>query len=183
MRVLPSNTMAHRSAARRSSGFVALLIALPIALIGVALGMQAVHAAQDGGTPPGPVPITSRPSHPLGIPAIKPRTALATRNGPRFTDADVRDYLAAHPLILEAAPGTPTPIVKSIQFVTAAQASAMMQGESIGLPDTSSVCVVIVQGVFISSYGPPTFNNSGASASVTTKTLIFDAQTGNLLIG
>lgn len=178
MRVNGSNGAAHRRD-KRSSGLISVLVALPIVL--VAIGMRYVHAAQANGTPPGPVKITNRPVHSLGIPAIQPR-AVVQANGARFTSEDVRSYIAAHPMILEGAPGKPTPTVTSVRFMSAGQASAMMQGESIGLPDASPVCVVTVQGYFAPMWGPR--GTSGATGdAVSTKMLVFDAQTGNLLIG
>ncbi|HEX8983592.1 MAG TPA: hypothetical protein VF792_12525 [Ktedonobacterales bacterium] len=164
-----------------SSGLVSVLVALPIVFVAIVIGMYYVHAAQANGTPPGPMKITNRPVHRLGIPAIQPRAA-AMANGARFTSADVRSYIAAHPKILEGAPGKPTPTVTSVQFMSAGQASAMMQGESIGLPDASPVCVVTVQGTFSLTWGPRS-TNGATSETVSTHILVFDVQTGNLLIG
>lgn len=168
---------ADRLSRRPVNGLIGVLV-IPVALVALALGIQAAHAANNAG--PGPLPVTSVQHHTLGIPAITPRAALATSGGAHFTGDDVKSYIATHPQMLPAAPGKPAPIVNSVQFLTAGQASALLQGESIGLPDTSLVCLVRVQGTFVNTYTPPGVSNGG---TYTTATLVFDAQTGNLLIG
>lgn len=111
-----------------------------------------------------------------GEPAITP-----TQKGvPAFTVADVRQYLATH-----AFPGGPTvsgapSTIVQIVFITSKQASELMQGESIGLPDKALVCYVELHGPFLltKAHTPP-----GQPTPVAPNgELVFDAQTGNLLL-
>lgn len=165
---------------RRSGGVVAI-VAVPIALIALALGVQ-IAGAMAQSAKPGPIKVTSDQNHPIGIPAITPRAGMAVAagaTGPHFTRADVIQYITAHPEITGAVSGKPAPTVTSVRFVTAKQASALLQGESIGLPDSAPVCVVQLRGTFASSFAPPGFN---APATTDTAILVFDGQTGNLLI-
>lgn len=156
------------------------IIAIPALLLALALGIQATQAAHAGGTPPGPIKVTSVEHHTLGIPAITPRADMATTTGPRFTAAEVTQYVAANPQVLGVPTGHSVPTVTSVQFVSAKQASALLQGESIGLPDAAPVCVVQLHGYFVFTYGPPGVTGP---TNYDTKTVVFDAQNGNLLIG
>jgi hypothetical protein len=156
-----------------------VLVAIPVALLILVLGIQATRANADT-TSPGPLHTTAMQQHPLGIPAITPRANLARVSGARFTQDDVVQYIAAHPEIVGAAPNTTAPIVTSVQFITAQQASTLLQGESIGLPDTAPVCVVHVKGSFVFNAAPPGLGNT--KTSYTTALLVFDAHTGNLIV-
>lgn len=162
-------------------GIVIGLLAIPIMLGILVLGIQATRASSDSQAP-GPMHITGEQQYPLGIPAITPRANLMSASGPRFTRDDVIQYIGTHPQILGAIPGKPAPVVTSVQFVTAAQASVLLQGESIGLPDSSPVCIVRAKGSFASSYSPPPILANKAEAPATTAVLVFDAHTGNMII-
>lgn len=169
---------------RRSSvGPLIGLVAMPIVLLALVLGFQAAQA-NAGAPAPGPIHVTGTQQHALGIPAITPRAGLmassASSSGPTFTRDDVVHYVAAHPQVLGAVPGTPAPTVTSVQFVTAKQASTLLHGEAIGLPDTASVCYVRVQGTFVFNDAPPAFGSKAVTYSAAV--LVFDAHTGNLLV-
>ncbi len=168
------------SSQRPSVGVVIGLLAIPIMLGILVLGIQATRASSDSQAP-GPMRLTGEQQYPLGIPAITPRASLMSASGPRFTRDDVIQYIGTHPQILGAIPGKPAPVVTSVQFVTAAQASVLLQGESIGLPDSSPVCIVRAKGSFASSYSPPILAHT-AEAPAATAVLVFDAHTGNMII-
>ena len=118
-----------------------------------------------------------------GLPAIQPTKHVASQAEAAFAEADVRQYLANHPLFK---PATPTGgAVTKVLFITAAQASAMLRGESIGRPDDTLVCLVEVQGPLDMSgvsvpAGIPMDQSKFKPAQ--TGVIVFDAQTGNLLI-
>ena len=118
-----------------------------------------------------------------GLPAIQPTKRVASQAEAAFAEADVRQYLANHPLFK---PATPTGgAVTKVLFITAAQASAMLRGESIGRPDDTLVCLVEVQGPLDMSgvsvpAGIPMDQSKFKPAQ--TGVIVFDAQTGNLLI-
>lgn len=134
-------------------------------------------------------PFPSPPSHrhssatyhgPYGIPAIPARPELAQSTGPHFTEADARQYLATHSEVEYVVPGSPTPVLTSVRFMTTSQASAVLQ-ESLALPDTTLVCLARYAGSFQGAGGPFTANQSQSIPVEQSETLIFDAHTGNLL--
>ncbi|GHO79825.1 hypothetical protein KSD_75960 [Ktedonobacter sp. SOSP1-85] len=101
-----------------------------------------------------------------------------TRTGiPAFTLDDVKQYFKAHPLLTTA--GKPGTIVK-LAFMMSKEASSLMNGESIGIPDDALVCYVELQGPFdrlpISTPG-----NTG-KLSFQRVHYVIDAQTGNQLV-
>jgi len=111
------------------------------------------------------------------MPAIQPRASLASSTGPHFIEADVRAYIATHRPGFTV-PSTPNPVVITVQFMTASQVSTQLQGESMGVPDDTLLCLVRVLGEFRNTYVP-----LGATPKTFTRgVMVFDAHTGNLLI-
>jgi hypothetical protein len=172
---------------RPSRRFSVVTVALAVFALGfvVFVGLRSALATPAGPLatqpPPGPRPVTGQTTHPLGIPSIQPRAALAQAGGagPYYTEADVRQYVATHRPGFTV-PGTPNPVVVSVQFLTAQQASAQLGGESMDVSDSTLVCLVYVSGTFQSTSGPV-----GITATVPTFTqgwMVFDAHTGNLLV-
>lgn len=154
-----------------------LVVVVALALLLGAVGMG-IHTALATTAQPGPLLPTGRANHgPLGIPAIQPRANLAQGTGPHFTADDVRQYVMTHRPPFSV-PGTSYPVVDSVQFLTASEASAQLQGESIGVPDSTLVCLVRLSGTFRSTYGPP---GMPPTQSFTQGVMVFDAHTGNLL--
>lgn len=101
---------------------------------------------------------------------------------PSYTVADVRAWLAAHPGRPDTVNNVP-PTLQSIQFVTAAQASQLLQGDSIGSADI--VCVVTFTGEFPGSdvpgpgpVGTPFPTPTGTPQYYTVSRIIFDGKTG-----
>ena len=127
---------------------------------------------------PGPTRPERGNPYPPGGPAIQPRITGADASTAAYTEADVRQYLAAHPM-LPTTDGT-EPVLARVLFIPASQASALMRGESIGRPDTTLVCYVEVHGNLSTSWvrvPEPGLMPGPAHVGV----LVFDAQTGNLL--
>ena len=72
-------------------------------------------------------------------------------------------------------------MIAKVLFIPASEASALMRGASIGRPDTTLVCHVEVHGNLSTSWvHVPMPGIYPATAHV--GVLVFDAQTGNLLI-
>jgi len=155
--------------------------------------------------PATPVPVaTQYPGYPYppGIPAIPPepqRRAQALANTAAYsttatyTADDVRAYLATPPPF-RTTDGSPI-TVTAILFIPASQASALMAGESTGRPDTTLVCYVTVTGSLVMVHSlPPHIRRKQTPPSTPRHTrthtpsklpvghLVFDAQTGNLLL-
>lgn len=160
---------------------------LALALIGILWLTRATAAP-----PPNPIPSNRLPIHSTfqlantyvsGNSAIHPH-ASPNASGPAFSAADVAAFLNkygfyAGPLVK----GAHLKIL-TIQFVTAAQASKLMYGESVGRPDNYLVCYVKVQGPFLLTYVHDGPNLPGIKTMTTAKIgdAVFDAHTGNILV-
>jgi hypothetical protein len=135
-------------------------------------------------TPPPALPTNME----AGAPAITPHIHLAASqaNLPTFTQTDVVQYISQHgspagPLM----PGAHLTILK-IEFTTARQASQLMEGEDMGIPDNAPVCYVLLQGPFRATnmHLPPASAKKfpGGVPVVSRTELAFDGRTGNLLV-
>jgi len=132
-------------------------------------------------TTPAPYAGPVRPAE--GISALTPSSAMAPVAGPStaaFTGSAVQQYVMTHQF--ETTDGT-TPTIAKVLFIPASEASSLMGGESIGRPDTTLVCYVEVHGNLskagiVHELGPASTNTQPAHVG----RLVFDAQTGNLLI-
>jgi len=142
------------------------IFAVPRAITAIRYGGIDVREAQ--ATCPGPTSST------LGVPAITPRNDCT----PSFTVQDVLDYESAHPFATMRSEPVGKPTITKIWFITSAEASGQMAGESIGLSDDAVVCYVEFHGTF-RSYGPP---GSKPVEHTGTGVQVFDAHTGNLLV-
>ncbi len=167
-----------RSSTSRSSTSLALFFGLLLALCAVAAiavvmpasarGQQAtvVGAVHPAGTLP--------PSNSHGLPGIAPRTPSRSGSTPAFTADDARSYA-----LQAKVPGVKvlgTVSVAEVKFMTAGQASALLNGEDIGIPDSSLVCVVVLQGGFdFAARAGQVIHYDGAVE-------VYDGQTGNLLL-
>lgn len=159
--------------------FVSLIVAVVCVIGAIAASnynAQAQNTASAGQTTQASIPPRSSG---LGIPAIQP--TLPISSSPRFTTADVKAYLSTHPFMSGPPVKGVTPTIVEIKFMTSKQASALMRGESVGLPDSSLVCYVKLHGPFTQSNAsvPP---GAKQLPSVEFGVEIFDGQTGNLLM-
>lgn len=152
---------------------------------------SSANASTAKGTPPPAVP--GNPNYPpiLGVPckACVPQQAYAQgipaitvhpQSAALFTTADAEAYLKAFPPSMTV-PGTPDPTVTSIQFLPASEVSKQLQGEYMGVPDSTLLALVHVSGSFQNTWISP---SSASHPLVTfhTGVMVFDATTGNLLI-
>ena len=117
-------------------------------------------------------------TYPPGIPAIHPQSGSAqTPGSPAFTAADVTHYIQTQGFIRTTSGAVPA--IAQIEFITAQEASALLQGESIGRPDNALVCYVVLTGSFRANGPVP----PGATIPIVhTAYEVFDAHTGNLLM-
>jgi hypothetical protein len=156
------------------------LMALGLAVV-IASGFgitdsRAQQPAVDGATQgPPPIrelpPLNLPPTSPVGSAAITPRINAI----PAFTLDDAKEYVAAHSLPLHVARDI-KPTVTRIEFLTSQQVSALLHGVTTGFAANHLLCYVELQGPF--SFAGP----RGAIATYNRGVLIFDAQTGNLVI-
>jgi hypothetical protein len=119
----------------------------------------------------------------IGMSAIKPQKEpnLVAANVATFADTDVRQFAENAKLSFIAENGKHS--VKSIEFLSSQEASKKLDGESIGLPDSSLVCLVVLEGSF-SVGGPSEHGSSETKSSPVQKYahIVFDAHTGNILV-
>lgn len=117
--------------------------------------------------------------YPFGVPAVKPSRAVVDQSAAGLVQADVEQYLAAYPPFKPLGSG----VVKlsKMLILPAAQVSAMLNGEWIGRPDDALVAYVEVSGpLSTADVSLPHGITIGPSAPK--GILVFDAQTGNLLV-
>lgn len=160
---------------------VATLLALMMVGVGGLTGSAAATSIKPSAsvpTPPTPKPFSSH----FGFPAIKPHLNLAANtNEATFTAADIQQYVVQHgspagPLV----PGAHLTFLK-VLFVTAAQASVLMEGESTGLPDAARVCYVLIHGPF--QFTPAHWDPKAPVPKIATEAeIVFDGRTGDLLV-
>jgi hypothetical protein len=118
------------------------------------------------------LPENLAPTMPSGSAAIVPRTTAT----PAFTLDDAKEYVASHHLPMAFA-GDKKPEVIKAEFLTSKQVSDRLNGLTTGFPDNYAVCYVELQG-------PVTFSGpQGSRVTYNRGVLIFDAHTGNLVIG
>lgn len=122
-----------------------------------------------------PSPTAATPEEGIGIPAIHPQSNTVDPSTPAFTAADVEQYINNTPMPRNLAANI-KPVIVKIEFETSREVSALLSGESIGVPDDTLLCYVELQGTFI-------FTRPDGSTITSQKGFeVFDAHTGNLLV-
>lgn len=122
-------------------------------------------------------------NHGFGFPALTPHINLSNPNLPTFTTQDVERYVSqtgspAGPLVK----GAHLTFIK-ILFISSAQASYIMGGEYVGLPDNAPVCYVLIHGPFLmtnASFSPA--EHIKQPPVVATTEIVLDGRTGNLIV-
>jgi hypothetical protein len=127
--------------------------------------------------------------YPPGVSAIQPSRHVPDRSQAAYGRAEVERYLESNPRLMRGVPGGPSPKLGTVEFLPARQAGARSStGRSIGRPDDALVCWVELIGPFDVSKSvsiPPSLaRRSGplSFAPAPKQILVFDAQTGNLLL-
>ncbi len=128
---------------------------------------------------------TAKPSpiyYPPGGAGITPRMQAATTNsGPTFTENDVRAYFSTYDFPAGPVAQGGHPQVLEVKFITAKEASNLMNGEAVGRPDNSIVCYVKLKGPFLLKHVHtllPLKSDKTSEAG----DIVFDGKTGNVLI-
>jgi len=146
----------------------------------IALGLtNAESDAQESGNagpsqrlpPSRELPANMPPTQPKGSAAIAPHLATV----PAFTLDDARQYVTTHRLPFRGPPDY-KPQITTVEFLTSQQVSERIHRAKTGFGADHLFCYVELQGPF--SFGGP----QGAVATYSRGVLIFDAQTGNLVI-
>jgi hypothetical protein len=125
--------------------------------------------------------------YPPGCSAIQPRRQVTSRSQAAYGRAEVEQYLESNPRLMRGVPGGPSPKLGTVELLPARQASARLN-TTVPRPDDALVCWVELIGPFDVSKdvsipalvarrsGPISF------APAPKQILVFDAQTGNLLL-
>lgn len=160
-----------------ASGVMAELIHAATLSFAARQATSASSRSHDIGTPV----VRQRIPYPPGIPAITPSLQVADASQATFTIDDMQRYFAARSIA--TADGTAPQIIR-IGFVTAGEASALLHGEWIGRPATAIVGFVAFAGNFSTAADSPPSSLSGSLPSVVHYAwAVFDARTGNALLG
>jgi len=113
-----------------------------------------------------------------GVAAIVPHASAVAASGARITTDEVRNYLITQNLLTPVS-GT-TPSIIQIQFLPSSQVRPLLGGDPTGRPDTDLLCYVEVQGPI--NLGFVSVPQGLHLANFHKGVVVFDAQTGNLLI-
>jgi hypothetical protein len=144
-----------------------------------AVGLSACASPGIPGTPSPPPPIAIGTF--VGVPGVG-LPAIHHHGVGTLTPGEIKTFVLSHQFLGGPTQSGQPPTVLSIETLTAkavnAKYSAMLQGKSIGLPDTSSVIVVMLSGPFAISNVPSLYKRPFIEQSVAE---MFDAKTGNLL--
>lgn len=122
-----------------------------------------------------PLP-TARP-RPVGAPAITPTISGV----PAFSKEDVIKYVNTHNIPFNAALLS-SHSVEQIAFITSRQVNDLLHRQNTHIPDNYLLCFVTFDGTFIFS-GPPGANGKTSTITYQRAFEVFDATTGNLLMG
>jgi hypothetical protein len=118
------------------------------------------------------VPKNLPPTAPTGSPAIKPTTG----GTPAFSVDDAKRYVATHHVPMGLSRDS-KPVITRAEFLTSREITDRLHGAASGFPDDYLLCYVELQG-------PVTFSGpKGAKVTYNRGVLIFDAHSGNLIIG
>jgi hypothetical protein len=155
---------------------IALLALVVVGALAILAAPRVLTAIRYGGIDVREAPATcpGQATSTLGVPAISPHNDCT----PSFSAQDVIDYENTHPFATRRTEPVGKPKITKIWFVTSAEASGQMAGESTGLSDAALVCYVEFYGTFRTGLAPggePTERTGAASQ-------VFDAHTGNLLV-
>ena len=114
---------------------------------------------------------------PVGEAAIPPTSDKV----PAFTKEDVIKYIKAHTMPFS---DTPPSAIKGIDvsFITSREVNTLVNRQSVGIPDDYPLCLARLSGRFTFS-GPPGTNKKSSSGTYGQAYEVFDARTGNLLMG
>jgi len=175
----PARPPTHTGAAHtlpRSGGAAATMVA-PTAIPTVVATMAPTGTPTAMAIVPTAAPSTAAP--PTAAPtysATEDPTRGAPALTPGFVRADVIGYVAAHGLVHTAGRGATGQAIAKIVFTTSRGVTALLGGESPGLPGDTPLCYVELTG---------TFSFAGAGDTILTYPRgyeVFDVQTGNVLM-
>ena len=113
-----------------------------------------------------------------GSPAIRPHLSSI----PAFTEEDVRQFVATHPVPGGSIRNVKPPAVIKVQFMTSQEASELIHN-FVSWRKDKLVCYVELEGAFTFHGGPPGYVSRYETTPAETRVFeIFDAQTGNCLV-
>lgn len=144
-------------------------------------GVRSVPASHYRAGDPLPPVVSRVPPSPFvsGEAALVPHTTAVDPSGARITADETRNYLITHGLLQSTSPETVALITK-IRFLPSAQVRPLLGGDPTGRPDTDLLCYVEVQGPI--TIGVISVPRGIHPARFHKGVVVFDAQTGNLLI-
>ena len=125
----------------------------------------------------GQIPLPTAAPRPVGAPAVTP-----TLTGvPAFSKQDVIKYVNTHNIPFNIA-ALSSHSVGQVSFITSKQVNDFLHRQNTHIPDNYLLCFVTFYGAFIFS-GPPVPKGKAATITYQSAFEVFDATTGNLLMG
>jgi hypothetical protein len=116
--------------------------------------------------------------HNIGAKAIQPHLPSI----PAFSEEDVRNYVATHPVPGGSISSVKTPTVMKVEFMATQEASELIHN-FVSWRKEDLVCYVELEGAFTFKGGPPGYVSRYATTPADTRVFaILDAQTGNCLV-
>ncbi len=116
-----------------------------------------------------------------GVAAIVPTLHVQPNGTPAITKSDVIQYINANGYAGGPDDTGGHPIIEKVLFISAKQASALIQGESADRPDNTIVCYVQLRGPFTVGGMAVPLGVKNSTPTILRGYEIFDAYTGNLL--
>lgn len=149
---------------------LALCLCLLMILVVVACGSSPTHSKS------GNLPLpTVTPQQLVGVGAITPSSTGT------ITQTDVMNYVQTHNIPFNSATQAAHK-VESISFVTSKQVNTLLNRKNTYIPDNYPLCFVTFSGTFLFPH-PPVPVVSRRSFTYQRAFEVFDAKTGNLLMG
>ncbi len=129
-----------------------------------------------------PLYSSMRPGRPAITPRYKSSNTASSNQGlsPNkvFSEDDAKNFALSYKFVREVN-NNGNDTVTSVQFMTSKEAANLLK-TTIGVADNDLVCVVEIKGTR-KLFSPPIGGNS-STASFSTSYLIFDGQSGNILV-
>lgn len=154
-----------------------------VVLVGLSVVFQSLASSESSETPRDGRKTDDPVSTPDALIPAQGAVGIQVRNteagAPAFGPEEVRDYFAStDPPYWDST--APRPQIENIEFLSALEVESRL-GRSIDRPEGSRMCLVTIRGQFVPPL-PPGVQAQGRPAPDTVMQLVFDGQTGNLLV-
>lgn len=113
---------------------------------------------------------------PVGQPAIQPKAQVSNLSTAAFTSQDVIEWAKSNPPVGKRISSNTPFTVEKVEFLTSQDIANRLSRSDLGFPSNKLLCYVTIRGTFTIS------SPFSKAKTINTMYLVFDAQSGNLLI-